>query len=528
MKAWLYYRLSRDEAQEMNSLQNQRQILVDYAEQNGYEIIGESFDDNVSGMTFNRKGLGELENAVDDGVIDVVLVKDLSRLGRHRTHTDLFIDHLRQNDVKVISVTEGIDSSNENDDLLIGFKQIFNDFYAKDIARKVKAGVRQKQKSGGLIESLPLGYKCDRATKTISIDEETSWIVVEVFKLFIEGYGMTTIAKKMNERGIKSPEYYQRRKLADWKPDISKKYLWVQTAVKRILTNELYIGTLVNHKTVTSKIYKTKTFTTEGEQYRHENFCEPIIDENTWKQAQFLLQQRAESPVRASGGRKVHRYSGMIKCAECGASLIARTRRQSGKEYVEYTCNSCHRYGKEYCTPHTVRESQIDELIADEVRRFGLHLNMEYERYDNIVRDWIRKKPLYERQIEQHKERIGTLRQQIEDIIIERINDREHADVYNNMIRKREEEIAQLEQKIAELHEYDKVCKQRREQLKSTTEVIEDILSEGEISDINLRMLVKKVVIHQNEDKSIDISFEMNGDFNCSVSVFLENNEETA
>lgn len=147
MRAWLYYRLSRDEDEEMNSLQNQRQILVDYAEQNGYEIVGESFDDNVSGMTFNRKGLGKLEIAVDEGKIDVVLVKDLSRLGRHRTQTELFIDHLRQNNVKVISVTEGIDSFNENDDLLIGFKQIFNDFYAKDISKKVKAGVRQKQKS---------------------------------------------------------------------------------------------------------------------------------------------------------------------------------------------------------------------------------------------------------------------------------------------------------------------------------------------------------------------------------------------
>lgn len=113
MRAWLYYRLSRDEDEEMNSLQNQRQILVDYAEQNGYEIVGESFDDNVSGMTFNRKGLGKLEIAVDEGKIDVVLVKDLSRLGRHRTQTELFIDHLRQNNVKVISATEGIDSFNE-------------------------------------------------------------------------------------------------------------------------------------------------------------------------------------------------------------------------------------------------------------------------------------------------------------------------------------------------------------------------------------------------------------------------------
>lgn len=528
MRAWLYYRLSRDEDEEMNSLQNQRQILVDYAEQNGYEIVGESFDDNVSGMMFNRKGLGKLEIAVDEGKIDVVLVKDLSRLGRHRTQTELFIDHLRQNNVKVISVTEGIDSFNENDDLLIGFKQIFNDFYAKDISKKVKAGVRQKQKSKGLIESLPLGYKRDRNTNTVLVDDETAWIVQEVFKLYVDGYGLTTIARTMNERGIKSPEYYQRRKLADWKPDISKKYLWVQTSVRRILTNELYIGTMVNHKTVTSKIYKTKTFIPPEEQYRHENFCEPIIDETTWKQAQFLLKERSQINPRSQNGRKLHRYSGLIKCADCGASFVARIRKWDGKEYVEYTCNSSHRYGKEYCTPHTVRESQLDELIEDEVRGFRDTILEESTRYDKIVKDWARKKPLYGRQIQQHNDKISSLRQQIEDLIMEKIGDKEHAQIYNNMIAKREEEIKQLDKKISDLREYDKICKQKKDQLKNTTNILDDILSEGLISDMNLRMLVKKILIHQNNDKSLDIRFEMNGEFNPSCSVFVEPEDETA
>lgn len=528
MRAWLYYRLSRDEDEEMNSLQNQRQILVDYAEQNGYEIVGESFDDNVSGMTFNRKGLGKLEIAVDEGKIDVVLVKDLSRLGRHRTQTELFIDHLRQNNVKVISVTEGIDSFNENDDLLIGFKQIFNDFYAKDISKKVKAGVRQKQKSKGLIESLPLGYKRDRNTNTVLVDDETAWIVQEVFKLYVDGYGLTTIARTMNERGIKSPEYYQRRKLADWKPDISKKYLWVQTSVRRILTNELYIGTMVNHKTVTSKIYKTKTFIPPEEQYRHENFCEPIIDETTWKQAQFLLKERSQINPRSQNGRKLHRYSGLIKCADCGASFVARIIKWDGKEYVEYTCNSSHRYGKEYCTPHTVRESQLDELIEDEVRGFRDTILEESTRYDKIVKDWARKKPLYGRQIQQHNDKISSLRQQIEDLIMEKIGDKEHAQIYNNMIAKREEEIKQLDKKISDLREYDKICKQKKDQLKNTTNILDDILSEGLISDMNLRMLVKKILIHQNNDKSLDIRFEMNGEFNPSCSVFVEPEDETA
>ncbi len=522
MKAWLYYRLSRDEDEEMNSLQNQRQILLDYAEQNGYEVVGESFDDNVSGMTFNRKGLAELENAVDEGKIDVVLVKDLSRLGRHRTQTALFIDHLRENKVKVISVTEGIDTTNENDDLLIGFKQIFNDFYAKDISKKVRSGIRQKQKNTGLVPSLPFGYYLDRNTGKVEIDTETAEYVREIFRLYVEGYGLCTIAKSLNERGIRSPEYYKKRKLADWKPLISRQYLWEQSSIKRILSNEMYIGTLVNHKTVTSKIYKTKTFIAPKEQYRHENFCEPIIEKNIWEQAQFLLKQRSEIKPRASNGRKIHRYSGLIKCAECGSCFIAKIRTWRGNEYVEYTCNSNHRYGKEYCTPHRIRESQLDELVFGEVQNLKEKIVAESEKYDEIVKKWIKQKLAYDLQIQQFESKILALKQQIEDLIMGKVTDKSRADLYDNMIEKRENEISELQKKISDCREYDKVCKQRQQVLSSTSLLLDDILSEGSISDANLRMLVNSVTVHQNEDKSLDVTFEMNVDFTNSTIIVLE------
>ena len=317
MRAWLYYRLSRDEDEEMNSLQNQRQILIDYAEQNGYEVVGESFDDNVSGMTFNRKGLGELEAALDEDKFDTVLVKDLSRLGRHRTQTALFIDHLRENNVKVISVTEGVDTTNENDDLLIGFKQIFNDFYAKDISKKVRAGVRQKQKNG-MVVNLPMGYYKDKNTDTVLVDEQAADIVREVFDKYINGFGLTTIARELNRRGIKSPEYFSHRKIGAQRTQMCSKFLWTQTTVKRLLQNEIYTGTLVNHKTVTSKIYKTKNTVPHDEQYRHENFLPKIIDEQTWDKTQKLLEQRYHSNVRASNGRAIHRY------AHCNTLFVDR------------------------------------------------------------------------------------------------------------------------------------------------------------------------------------------------------------
>ena len=529
MRAWLYYRLSRDEDQEMNSLHNQRQILVDYAEQHGYEIVGESFDDNVTGMTFNREGIGEIEDAVESGLVDTILVKDLSRLGRHRTQTAIFIDYLSENNVNVISVTEGINSADENDDLIIGFKQIVNDLYAKDISKKVRAGVRQKQKDRGLVETLPLGYYKDKNLNKVMIDEEAAEIVREVFNLYVQGYGLTTIAKMMNAKGIKSPEYYQRRRLADWKPEISKKYLWVQTSVKRILTNELYIRVMVNHKTVTNKIRKTKTQVPKDEQYRHENFCEPIIEESVWNQAQFLLSQRAVIKPRSKNGNKLHRYTGIIKCADCGSSMIARKRKWRGNEYTEYTCNSCHRYGKQYCTPHTVRESQLDELVVDEIRQLHEYILSESEKYDKIVRDWNQKKPLYDKQIENHENSISGLNKQIEELIIERIGDREHAEIYNRMIAERESQIEEHRNKINQCREYDKVSKQKHKDYKEASQVIQGIIDEGIISDTHLRMLVNQVQVHQNEDKSLNIKFRMNGNWNGGVAVYVEpHNEEIA
>ena len=119
MKVWLYYRLSRDEDEELNSLNNQRKIIYNFAVSNGHEVVGESFDDNVSGMHFEREGIARIYEVVDAGVIDAIVVKDLSRLGRHRTHTALFIDYLREHNVRVISATEGIDTFNENDDLIL-------------------------------------------------------------------------------------------------------------------------------------------------------------------------------------------------------------------------------------------------------------------------------------------------------------------------------------------------------------------------------------------------------------------------
>ena len=156
MRVWLYGRLSNDDDVNMNSLENQLRIIRAYALEHGYQIIGESYDDNVSGMRFDRKGLNQVTQAVDAGQINAIIVKDLSRLGRHQMQTALFIDYLRQCGVAVISVTEGLNTMDDGHDLIIGVRQIMNEYYAKDIGNKIRHGYRQKQKEGLVITEPPL------------------------------------------------------------------------------------------------------------------------------------------------------------------------------------------------------------------------------------------------------------------------------------------------------------------------------------------------------------------------------------
>ena len=224
MRVWLYYRLSRDDDREMNSLTNQRKILVEYAENNGHTIVGESYDDNVSGMTFDREGIEQIYEEVDKKSIDAIIVKDLSRLGRHKTQTAVFIDFLRQNEVRVLSVTENIDTSNEDDELMIGFKGIFNDMYCRDISRKIRAGYKQKQKEGIVIIP-PMGYFKDKNTREVVVVEEQAAIVRRIFEMYTSGYGLKAIAKILNDEDIKTPSYYQKqvlgKRLGYNKPEIA-------------------------------------------------------------------------------------------------------------------------------------------------------------------------------------------------------------------------------------------------------------------------------------------------------------------
>lgn len=530
MRGWLYYRLSRDEDEELNSLTNQRSIIAGYAEKNGFTIAGESFDDNVSGMHFDRDGIEKICEAVEQNQIDAVIVKDLSRLGRHRTQTAVFIDYLKKHDVRVISVTENIDTSNENDDLVIGMKQIINDMYAKDASRKIRSTYRQKQKEGIVIIP-PFGYFKDKNTRQVVIVEEAADTVRLIFKLYLDGYGFKQIAKKLNADGVHTPAYYQQTLLGKnvphtW-PQISKQQLWISTTIKRILENEFYAGTLICHKTRTDKINKTFRFIPPEEQYRHENAVPAIIDRETWQQAQFLLQKRVKDRVRAAPGQKIHRYTGIIECADCHSVCTARTRKlPQGGRRVEYICNTYHRYGKEYCTTHLIREEVLDDLVYKELLRVKKMAHANWEAIDALAKDWAAQKFNAERQIDRLQERISVLKNEVEQILMERIRDKAHANIYDVMLQKRDEAIQSAEQQINEYRDAQASIEARKESMRPSIDLLDAITSEGSVSDAHLRMFVNKVYLHEQDGK-LSVEFVLNADFQTHLDLYNQNGELT-
>lgn len=528
MKVWLYYRLSRDEDEELNSLNNQRKIIHNFAISNGHEVVGESFDDNVSGMHFNREGIDKIYEVVEAGKIEAIIVKDLSRLGRHRTQTALFIDYLREHDVRVLSATENIDTFNENDDLIIGFKGLVNDFYARDGSRRVRTGYRQKQKEG-IVTIPPFGYFKDKNTKKVVVVEEAAETVRLIFSAYVGGSGMKAIARTLNEQRRKTPALMQmellNKRLPNTQDGILKKYLWDATMVARILRDESYIGTLICHKSERNKINKTFRFTDPEEQFRHENYLPIIVTCEIWEQAQALLTERKEKNVRAGTNRGILRYGGLLRCKDCGRTFIGKRIKLKSGEQVAYVCDTYHRYGKEHCSSHMVDEKTLDRLIGAEILRTKKMYEENWSRMEWLIERWTPKASTASAKIGKLQEHILLLEEEVEVILMERIRDKANAERYDRMIAKREEQIAEAKKQIEELQNISEMLRSRQAKLKRDINLIDDILREGKMSEAHLRMLVEKILVHE-EDGKLDLEIRLKAPFRDHLDVF-ENGAQT-
>ena len=419
MKVWLYYRLSRDEDEELNSLNNQRKIIYNFAVSNGHEVVGESFDDNVSGMHFNREGIDKIYEVVEAGKIEAIIVKDLSRLGRHRTQTALFIDYLREHQVRVISATEGIDTFRDEDDLIIGIRGLMNDYYARDISKKIRAGYRQKQREG-IVITPPFGYWKDRNTNTIELHSEASETVRMVYSLYLQCHGQKEIARRLNALGRKTPAQLRAeqcdREVCAASKTSDGSYVWTYASVKNILVEEAYTGVLINHRSETNG-GKAKRLE-QAEWYRHQNFFPVIIERDIWEKAQQKLKAQARP---ANGNKAKHRYAGLILCKECGSPFVPMIRYWNGKRRVEYVCKGYHRNGKSYCSSHRIHEEVLDAAVQEFAQTMRIKMGEEQKKLKQKQKMWALRKPVLDAHISSLQKRIQELEQDVDKILMEKI-----------------------------------------------------------------------------------------------------------
>ena len=381
----------------------------------------------------------------------------------------------------------------------------------------------------GIVTIPPFGYFKDKNTKKVVVVEEAAETVRLIFSAYVGGSGMKAIARTLNEQRRKTPALMQaellNKRLPNTQDGILKKYLWDATMVARILRDESYIGTLICHKSERNKINKTFRFTAPEEQFRHENYLPMIVTREIWEQTQALLAERKEKNVRAGTNRGILRYGGLLRCKDCGRAFIGKRIKLKSGERVVYVCDTYHRYGKEHCSSHMVDEETLDRLIGAEILRTKKMYKENWSRMEWLVEKWTPKASTASAKIGKLQEHILLLEEEVEVILMERIRDKANAERYDRMIAKREEQITEAKKQIEDLQNISETLRSRQAKLKRDISLIDDILREGKMSEAHLRMLVEKILVHE-EDGKLDLDIRLKAPFRDHLDIF-DNGEQT-
>ena len=362
-----YCRLSRDEDKEnYSSIEEQKRIIKDYASSRNWTIEDKDFyiDDNVSGYTFNRPEFTKMIEKVKGGKIDVVIAKDLSRIGRNNGKVLVLIDEFKNMQKNLILVSEmggTYDVLNDRDDT-IGITTWFNERYVKDCSRKTRDHMYSKQKTGRLVMGNYYGYVKDKDDITkLYVDEEIRPVIELIYKLYIEGLGRKKICDILNSKyNYPTPSVYYRQKHLErgriYKHPVQE--LWSTYMISNVLNNDVYTGTLRTHKKKTVSIRGRAIKLPEEEHFVFENHHEAIISKETFEMAQNIRKRKAKLKSTSGTRKRNYAFSGLIRCGDCGfgVSGITMNRKQKQKGYE---CSQYRTYGKARCKCHEIKESDI-------------------------------------------------------------------------------------------------------------------------------------------------------------------------
>lgn len=376
----LYERLSREDENlgESYSISNQKKLLEDYCREKGWTRFRHFTDDGISGTTFDRPSFKAMIQLVEDGEVETIILKDMSRLGRDYLVVGQLREFFRKKGVRLIAINDNHDSYNGDDDFLV-FRDVMNEMYAKDISKKIKSTFKSKGKSGKHVASVtPYGYlKDENDGNHWIVDEEAAEIVRLIFKWTIDGLGPYQIAKLLQEKKVEIPAVHMARfgQGNNRNKKVKDPYGWGSSTVVGILKKREYLGHTVNFKTQKHFKDKKSHYVSEDNWVIFENTQEPIIDQQTFDTVQKLRENVRRYP---DGWGEHHVLTGLMYCADCGAKMYVH-RTSNGKRIAQYTCSA---YTKVPCgtlckTQHRINESVVLELIGDTLRAI-----FEYAKYD--------------------------------------------------------------------------------------------------------------------------------------------------
>ena len=375
----LYERLSRDDELqgESNSISNQKQMLEDFARRNGLPNPTHFTDDGISGTRFDRPGFLAMMEEVEAGRVEAIVIKDMSRLGRDYLKVGQVMEILRQRGVRLIAINDGVDSLKGDDDFT-PFRNIMNEFYARDTSRKIRSVFKSKGMSGKhLTGTVIYGYLWDEKREHWLVDEEAAEVVRRIFSLTLEGYGPYQIACKLSADRIEIPVVHLARfnEGVNRSKPVKDPYGWGSSTIVNILKKREYLGHTINFKTRKHFKDKKSHYVSEDEWTIFENTHEAIIDQQT-----FDLAQKIRSNVRRypNGWGEAAPLTGLLYCADCGGKMYVH-RTNNGKRVSQYTCSN---YTKVPCgtlclTQHRINESAVLTLVSDTLRAIA-----EYSRND--------------------------------------------------------------------------------------------------------------------------------------------------
>ncbi len=367
----LYCRLSHeDELQgESNSITNQKAMLEKYALENHFGNTRFYIDDGFSGVSFDRPAFQEMISDMEDGRIQTIITKDLSRLGRDYLKTGTYIELVfPQNNVRYIAISDGVDSDKSLDEF-VGLRNYFNDFYARDISKKIRAAQKAKAERGErLASNPPYGYmKNPDNPKEIIPNPETAPVVKRIFELYASGMGARKICAILQGEKIVTPGVYIFQKTGSMMahPNLGMPYAWHQTTIREILSNQDYIGNTVNHKTWTKSNKLKKTLQTPKDKLLiFKNTHEPIIEKHLFE----TVQKHFEGRKKPSQTGEMDKYAGYLYCADCGTRLYLHRHKQDPLKN-DFFCGGYQTFGKAYCTAHYIRETVLDSIVLESIRR---------------------------------------------------------------------------------------------------------------------------------------------------------------